>query len=141
MFSKKAAVEKSFTNLISHGTKIIGNVRFCGVIRIEGQVEGDVITDTADDNENNIPTGSAVICSGALVTSDLVRAHNISIGGEGVSIVHAKKIWCENSLEILRGAQVSGATIYYRNLRIEPGALVHGCVLKHLDHCSEGEHV
>jgi cytoskeletal protein CcmA (bactofilin family) len=138
MFGKKS-VEKSFTNLISRGTYVTGNIKFSGVIRIEGTVSGDVIVEA--DDENNRISGSVLICGGAEVYSDSVHAHDISIGGEGVAIVKSKNIWAENNLEILCGAEISNATIYYRNIRVEPGARLHACVLKHLDHCSEGEQV
>lgn len=135
MFGKKSSGEKSFTNLIASGTNVTGGIRFSGVIRIEGTVDGDVIIE----NENDSEKGSIIISGGGEVYSDLVSAHNVCIGGEGVAIVKTKKIWCENNLEIMCGAQISNATIYYRNLSIDPGAMLHDCFLKHLDHCSEGE--
>jgi len=134
MFSKKTSMEKSFTNLIASGTTVSGNVHFSGVIKVQGNVSGDILTHgDASSTEDGI-----IIDGHAEVSSDLVRAPFITIGP---AKVHSKKIWCEKVLEILAGAEISNATIYYRDIKIENSAKLHECILKHLDHCSEGEQV
>jgi cytoskeletal protein CcmA (bactofilin family) len=135
IFSKKTTSSLPFTNLIASGTNISGNVVFSGTIKIQGSVSGDVLSSSSDET-GIMEDGIIVDGEGASVTSDDMRAPNITISK---AVVKCKKIWCERSLSILSGAIIEGATIYYRNLNIEDGARLHECVLKHLDYCSEGE--
>jgi hypothetical protein len=74
---------------------------------------------------------------GGTVESASMTSADIIIGG----MVYSKKIWAESTVRILASATVRDATIYYRNLEIEPGAKLINCQMKHLDYCSEGEQI
>ena len=130
MFSmKKKELDTAFTNLISEGTVISGDIIFSGVMTIQGEVHGDVLCSSQVGNH------TVIVDSTGRVTSTKIQSAGVSIDGT----VESKTIWCESSLVILANAKITGATIYYRDLKIVEGALLHECQLKHLDHCSEGE--
>lgn len=121
-----------FTNLIAEGTEISGNLVFTGVMLINGTFTGNQISSSVKEKK---PTDALKIGQTGVVTADSLVATNIIISGT----VKAAVIRAEDTVRILKDGKISNATIYYRTLEIEPGTLLHECVLKHLDHCSEGE--
>ena len=125
MFSKRLSMD-SFTNLVSEGTIINGNVSFIGIIKIQGTVTGDIFAMAGDMKDCIIidKTGS--------VTSDKIQSTDAIISGN----VSSQVIWVEDTLRVLSGARITHADIYYRNLEIEPGAIIHESNLIHLDHVS-----
>lgn len=130
MFNRKLTSD-SFTNLIAEGTVIDGNVTFAGVMKIQGVVNGNISSNVVEKKSVDCIT----IDMSGKVTSDAMTSTNMIIAGTVVS----KKIWAEDTLRILKTAKINGAVIYYRTLEMEPGAVLHECQLKHLDHSSEGE--
>lgn len=129
-FFKRRLDTDSFTNLISACSDIQGTVKFDGVLQIEGFVDGAIISHVPDKGDSVIN-----ITASGNVKSEKLFADDIVIAGQ----VTSKIIWAEDTLRILKSAKVTGATLYYRTLEIEPGAHIHECQLKSLDHCSEGE--
>lgn len=125
----------SFTNLIAQHTVIRGAVSFSGVIQIAGMVDGDIINSISTDPKAE--PNCINITSTGVVGSDNLEATNIVVSGQ----VTSKVIRAEDTLRVTAGGTIKHATIYYRYLEIEPGALLHDCQLKSLDHSSEGEQV
>lgn len=132
LFDRKLKTD-AFTSLIAHSTLINGTLNFSGIIKIQGVVEGDVIRSTTSDTEKC--EDCIIVDESGKITSQEMSAQDIIIAGK----VFSKKIQAEGTLRVLKNAEINNATIYYRTLEIEPGALLNSCQLKHLDYCSEGE--
>ncbi len=99
-------------SLIGEGTVLQGSVRFREGLRIDGQVNGDVI---ADGDGRSI----LVIGDNARVYGRVAASHVI-IGGEVCGPVH-----CTELLELQPKARVTG-DVRYELLELHPGALVDG---------------
>jgi cytoskeletal protein CcmA (bactofilin family) len=127
-------LNKSPINLISRESVVAGDIFFAGTIKIQGTVNGDIISNIPDhgfiDDDDEI-----IIDAGANVYSDILKAASIVIDGK----VESKEIWAEHAIEISQNAHITGATIYYRYIQINENAILNNCSLKHLDYCSEGE--
>ena len=129
MFKKKNALNE-FTNLVAQGTTVSGTVSFTGTIKIQGNVEGDLITMT---DANDLKKQDRIIVDdGGSVTSSEIRAYDIVIAGN----VSSNKIYAEETVAVLSTAIIKNATIYYRTLEIESGAVLNNCELHHLDFTS-----
>jgi cytoskeletal protein CcmA (bactofilin family) len=139
MFNRKLKSD-SFTDLISSSMSVKGDIIFADTLKIEGLVSGDYILSAAYTGTQDSHTkcnDRLIIAEKSIVDSSTVKASNMIIGGQCTSkILHA-----EDTMRILSSGVISNATIYYRNLEIEPGALLRNCQMKHLDHCSEGEEI
>ena len=130
IFNRKLSAD-SFTNLIAHGTSIGGTINFTGALKIEGKVTGDLIAGSDD-----IKNEDAIIVSiTGEVASKSVTTVNAIIAGK----VTCKELRCEDTLRVLSTADIKGASLYYRTLEIEPGAIITDCQMFHLDHVSCGE--
>jgi cytoskeletal protein CcmA (bactofilin family) len=137
MFGSKKLTVDSFSNLVAEGTEISGTVKFTGVILVRGKVTGDVVAGVQDADAKKQSDCISVARTGEVSSSEMT-ATNIVIEGR----VTAKKIWAEDTIRIASTAVITGgATIYCRNIEVEPGAMLNECQIKHLDHCSEGEKV
>lgn len=125
---------KSPDTLISRESAVTGDIFFANTIKIQGTVNGDIISNIPDhgfiDDDDAI-----IIDAGANVHSKLLKASTIIINGR----VKSQKIWAEQTIKISENAHINGATIYYRYIEIHENAILNNCSLKHLDHCSEGE--
>lgn len=131
MFKRKLNTD-AYTNLIANGTEITGQLIFSGVMLIQGSFDGSFIKSVI--KEKN-PDDALNVGEGGYVVADFITATNVVVSGK----VNAKTIHAEDTFRVTGNGEIRGATIYYRTLEIEPGTLLHDCVLKHLDHCSEGE--
>lgn len=131
LLNKKLNMD-SFTNLIAEGTSIDGKVSFSGTMKIQGEVMGDVISGASFEGKNN---DCLIVDTTGSVLSSNVKTGSAIIAGK----VACKELWVEDTLRVLAGAQITGAKLYYRTLEIEPGALITGCEMNHLDHVSKGE--
>lgn len=127
MFSKKLKTD-SFSSLIAQGTFVEGQLNFTGVLKIEGDVAGDIIRRTTDQKE------CLIVDSSGGCTSSEINSFDAVIAGKIV----CDKLWVENTLRVLSTASITAQVIYYRTLEIEPGAKIQG-QMKHLDMVSEGE--
>ncbi|RZI41882.1 polymer-forming cytoskeletal protein [Herbaspirillum sp. HC18] len=99
-------------SLIGISTKIEGNVRFQGGLRIDGQVKGNVI---ADGDEPCM----LVVSEHAKVEGE-VRAAHLVVNGEIVGPVYSSEL-----LELQPRARITG-DVYYKALEMHGGALVAG---------------
>ena len=99
-------------SLIGISTKIEGNVRFQGGLRIDGQVKGNVIA------EGDEPC-MLVISEHAKVEGE-VRAAHVVVNGEIVGPVYSSEL-----LELQPRARITG-DVNYKALEMHGGALVAG---------------
>ena len=96
------------TTIISRGVKIEGKVTSSGNIRIDGEIQGDIFS------ESNISIGEDAKVNGQ------INANVITIGGKVSGIVRAKDKLLLDSKSNLKG------DIYTKNLVIEEGAKFDG---------------
>jgi cytoskeletal protein CcmA (bactofilin family) len=137
IFSSKLKND-SFTDLISNGMNLDGNITFRGTLKIEGMVNGDHILSnmfTANPETTDVDYACLYVAAGACLNSREVKSYDVIVGGN----CNSKILHAENTMRILKSAHISNAIIYYRTLEIEPGAMLKNCQMKHLDYCSEGE--
>lgn len=99
-------------SLIGISTKIEGNVRFQGGLRIDGQVKGNVVA------EGDEPC-MLVISEHARVEGE-VRAAHVVVNGEIVGPVFSSEL-----LELQPRARITG-DVNYKALEMHGGALVAG---------------
>jgi len=110
--SKPAAPQKRIDSLIGAGTIVRGDVLFCGGLRIDGHVEGNVAT--ADGQ-----SGTLVVSEEARVDGE-VRVSHVVINGTVNGPVRA-----DDYLELQAKARVVG-DLSYRRLEMQTGAVVQG---------------
>lgn len=110
MFSKKK--QPPIRTLIGEGTVISGELRFTEGLRIDGEVQGDVIS--AGEHLSIL-----VISEKARVTGK-VRAAHVIINGTVYGPVQSDEI-----LELQPKATVVG-DVRYEVLEMHPGATIHG---------------
>jgi len=99
-------------SLIGISTRIEGNVRFQGGLRIDGQVKGNVVA------EGEEPC-MLVISEHAKVEGE-VRAAHVVVNGEIVGPVYSSEL-----LELQPRARITG-DVNYKALEMHGGALVAG---------------
>lgn len=114
MFGKKAssAPQKSIDSLIGAGTRVEGNVIFSGGLRIDGEVRGNITSETGSE-------GTLVISEKASVEGAITVGH-VVINGAVIGPVVAG-----GSLELLPGARVTGDVEYYQ-IEMQQGAVIQG---------------
>lgn len=127
-FNKKLNAD-SFTNLIAEGSCIEGRVQFSGTIKVQGNIKGDIAGASLEKKNNDC----LIVDTCGEVTSDTVKIGDAIIAGK----LRCKELQVEGTLRVHSTAQIVGATIYYRTLEIEPGALITGCHLFHIDQKAE----
>lgn len=96
--------------LIGAGSRIDGNVRFSGGLRIDGVVSGNIVSEDA---------GTLVLSEEATVEGEIRVAHAV-INGQV-----AGPIFASESLELQAKARVSG-DVHYTTLEVHLGAVVEG---------------
>ena len=114
--NKSAGPQKRIDSLIGAGTVVHGDVAFCGGLRIDGHVEGNV---AAADGQ----PGTLVVSEHARVDGEVNVSHvvvNGSINGP---------LRADDYLELQSKARVIG-DVRYRRLEMQTGAVVQG----RLDH-------
>lgn len=102
------------------------------VLVVDGIVSGNslLMTDPA------VASKATVIVNGTVDATGTVAVCNITVCGA----LSAKEVRAERTLAVKAGCQLRAETIYYRELVVEPGAVILG-QMKHLDHVAEGEQV
>ena len=96
------------TTIISRGVKIEGKITSSGNIRIDGEIQGDIFS------ESNVTIGEVAKVKGQ------INANVITIGGKVSGIVRAKDKLILDSKSNLKG------DIFTKNLVIEEGAKFDG---------------
>lgn len=115
MFSSKRKSGKPqnrIDSLIGAGTRIEGDVRFSGGLRIDGEVKGNVYADKSVDS-------TLVISEQAQVEGEISVAH-VVINGTVIGPVFAAE-----TLELQPNAKVTG-DVEYTTLEMQQGAVVQG---------------
>ncbi|OGT00781.1 MAG: cell shape determination protein CcmA [Gallionellales bacterium RIFCSPLOWO2_12_FULL_59_22] len=113
MFGKKHSKPQSrIDSLIGAGTTIEGNLTFSGGMRIDGQVNGNVVA--AQDKPSTL-----VLSEHARVVGEINVTHLV-INGSTTGPVSASEY-----LELQGKARVNG-DVHYKTLEIQLGAIVEG---------------
>lgn len=109
-------------SLIGAGTKIAGDVQFTGGLRIDGEVEGNVVA---------VPgKPSTLVLSEQARVKGEVNVTHLVVNGEITGPVHVGEY-----LELQSKARVTG-DVHYKTLEIQLGAIVEGRLI-HLAEAAE----
>ena len=108
--SKPAKSTNRIDTLIGSGSRIDGDIRFSGGLRVDGSITGNIMSEDA---------GTLLLSEEAVVEGEIRVAHAV-INGKVTGPVHARE-----SLELESKARVSG-DIYYGALEVHLGAIVQG---------------
>jgi len=112
MFGDKTSKPQSrIDTLIGAGTRIDGDIKFKGGLRIDGHVVGAV---TADEK-----SGTLVLSEQATVEGEIRVAHAV-INGTVAGPIHG-----EEYVELQAKANVTG-DVHYKTLEVQLGAIVQG---------------
>ncbi len=107
--SEKEATElANKKNQIEKGTKITGNIESHGNIRFDGEMEGNVTS------QSKVVLGESCVMSGKLV------ARNAEIAGEIKGNIEV------SDLLILKETAIVHADAIYGKIQIDQGAVIHG---------------
>ena len=99
-------------SLIGEGTVIRGPISFTEGLRIDGEIEGDVLGDAA---------GASIVVIGPKArVLGRVKAGHVIIGGTVVGPIESDVL-----VELQPSARVTG-TIRYESLEMHPGAVIDG---------------
>jgi cytoskeletal protein CcmA (bactofilin family) len=114
MFSAKkgSTPQSSIDSLIGAGTRIEGNVVFTGGLRVDGEVRGNIRSESGQD-------GTLVISEKASVEGEISVGH-VVINGTVIGPVFAGE-----SLELLPSARVTG-DVEYHQIEMQQGAVIQG---------------
>ncbi|CAM3576850.1 bactofilin family protein [Parendozoicomonas haliclonae] len=112
---KMASANSDTTTLIADGTEIHGDIRFRGVMHVEGKIEGDIWA----------TEGTFRLVDGGVVEGD-IKAPHVIINGTVKGDVYATE-----KLELASQAVITG-NVYYNLIEMVMGAQVNGS----LEHCS-----
>ncbi|MFN4330105.1 MAG: polymer-forming cytoskeletal protein [Limnobacter sp.] len=112
MFTKKSKRLLPIQSLVGSGMAVKGDIRFKGGMRIDGEVEGDVV---AMDDEQAL-----LVISETGKVRGSVRVGHIVVSGSIEGPIEAGQL-----LELHPSANVSG-DVRYKALEMHPGAIVDG---------------
>jgi len=113
MFRKKnSPPQKRIDSLIGAGTVVTGNVSFTGGLRIDGHVEGSVVSADGE-------PGTLVISEQARVDGEIRVSHVVVNGSVNGPLI------ANDYLELQPKARVVG-DVSYRTLEMHVGAVVQG---------------
>jgi len=108
--AKNSKPSSKIDTLIGTGSRIDGDVRFSGGLRVDGVVSGNIVSDDA---------GTLVLSEEATVEGEIRVAHAV-INGQVAGPIHASE-----SLELQAKARVTG-DVHYATLEVHLGAVVEG---------------
>ena len=127
MFSKRPSKPQNrIDSLIGAGTRIEGDLHFSGGLRVDGEINGNVIA--APDKPSTL-----VVSEHAQVNGEINVTHLV-VNGLVAGPVHATEY-----LELQSKAKVTG-DVHYKTLEIQLGAIVAGRLI-HLNSEASGEKV
>jgi len=98
-----------------------------GNTRVEGEVSATHILGLHNSN---------ILISGSVEVEELIKVESIEVSG----CLHCKELRAEGILRAKKGSVISADMIFYRNLEIEPGAVILG-KMSHLDTEQESNNV
>jgi len=109
---KKSVPQNSIDSLIGVGTRVEGNVIFKGGLRVDGEVRGNISSESGRD--------------GTLVVSEKASVEGaISVGHVVINGVVIGPIVAAESLELLPSARVTG-DVEYHQIEMQQGAVIQG---------------
>lgn len=109
---KKNLPQNSIDSLIGVGTRVEGNVVFKGGLRVDGEVRGNISSESGRD--------------GTLVVSEKASVEgSISVGHVVINGVVIGPIVAAESLELLPSARVTG-DVEYHQIEMQQGAVIQG---------------
>ena len=122
MFSSKHSKPQSrIDSLVGAGTRIEGDVRFTGGLRVDGEIKGSIIADPGKPS-------TLVLSEQARVDGE-IRVTHLVVNGTIAGPVNAS-----DYLELQSKAKVIG-DVHYKTLEIQLGAIVEGRLI----HVAEAE--
>jgi cytoskeletal protein CcmA (bactofilin family) len=111
--SNSARYSQSRTDTrIGTGVRVEGNITFTGVLRIQGDILGDVSCD-AD-------IGGTIVVGQSGNVTGTIRVPHIDVSGRVSGLVHSSE-----SIEIQQGAYVAGE-VFYKVIDIHAGGVIEG---------------
>ncbi|MFC1849749.1 polymer-forming cytoskeletal protein [candidate division CSSED10-310 bacterium] len=109
MVVKKNKIAESEINaFVGEGASIKGTLSYQGTVRIDGKIEGEIIT-----------TGNLIIGKNAVVEAD-IQVSSVSVSGKVVGSIHAKE-----NIFLHKSAKVYG-NLYTPSLTMEEGVFFQG---------------
>lgn len=124
---KSGARNSGSTTLISHDTKVVGDIHFCGNLDVEGLVQGNVIAQPQKDAQVR------VIGKGRIEGD--IRAPCVVINGAVKGNVHSSQ-----QLELASKARVEG-NVFYKLVEMAAGSSVNGSLTHVTETMAEVESV
>ena len=121
--TKQAKPSGQVDTLIGSGSRIEGNIRFSGGLRIDGTVAGNIISQD---------TGTLVVSEHAVVEGEIRVTHAV-VNGKVTGPIYASE-----SLELQAKSRVSG-DVHYGALEVHLGAILQGRLVHGAD--GRGENV
>ena len=106
--------------LIAPGTEVVGDVRFCDQLYVNGHVDGNVL---AVDGTSGDAASATLIISQEGVVNGEIRVPNVVINGTVEGNVYASA-----RVELAAKARVKG-NVYYQLIEMQLGAMVDGQLL------------
>lgn len=116
---KHAKTQSRIDSLIGAGTHVVGDIRFSGGLRIDGQVEGNISTTDGQ-------AGTLVISEHARIAGDVSVPHLV-INGTVTGALCSTEF-----LELQSHARVKG-DVQYNTIEIHLGAVVEGRLVHQVD--------
>lgn len=118
--SKPSKPQNRIDSLIGAGTKIVGDVHFSGGLRVDGEIDGNVIA-------NPGKPSTLVLSEHARVDGEINVTHLV-VNGTVTGPVYAAEY-----LELQSKARLTG-DVHYKTLEIQLGAIIEGRLI----HLAEG---
>jgi cytoskeletal protein CcmA (bactofilin family) len=120
--NKQSKPQNRIDSLIGAGTKVNGDLHFSGGLRIDGEVEGNVIA-------NPGKPSTLVLSENARVDGEINVTHLVVNG------VVTGPVYAAEYLELQSKAKLVG-DVHYKTLEIQLGAIIEGRLI-HLTEASE----
>ena len=114
MFGKRkgSSPQNSIDSLIGVGTRVEGNVFFSGGLRVDGDVRGNISSESGQE--------------GTLVISEKASVEGaISVGHVVINGIVIGPVFAGESLELLPSARVTG-DVEYHQIEMQQGAVIQG---------------
>ena len=113
MFSdKKSQPQNRIDTLIGAGTKIQGDLKFSGGLRVDGHIKGNV--------EAAADTSSTLVLSEKAIIEGEIHVSHVILNGTVLGHVHSAL-----TVELQSKSKVTG-DIYYKSLEMQIGAVIDG---------------
>ena len=106
-----ASTQTHLDSLIGQGTEIKGDVKFTGVLHVDGTVEGALVATGSEDVVTISENGHII---------GRVQVPNVVINGQVEGDIEAS-----GKIEVASRARING-NIYYKNIEMEAGAQING---------------